>query len=171
MVSTLRSVERISTAEAARRLGVSQTQVRRQVKAGTLRAETESRPQGTRLVILWDAPADTPFTEHDTPSVATNDATLTVRLEDEVRWLRERLERAEEERGELRRMLNLEQQTVAGLRAQLAEPRTEAAPLDTTRTPPPTLQDAPLTTLPANAPGTAATPPARRPWWRRLLGQ
>src|SRR5215210_1015670 len=44
--------------EAARRLGVGQSTVRRMVKAGKLRAETVLRPQGTAWVIyLPDAPS------------------------------------------------------------------------------------------------------------------
>src|SRR5262249_15269330 len=61
-------MERISTTEAGRRLGVSPTQIRRLVAAGKLRSETQHRPQGTRLVVLWDA-----------PDVATEDATRTPR--------------------------------------------------------------------------------------------
>jgi hypothetical protein len=46
--------ERISTTEAARRLGVSGTTVRRMVRAGKLHAETAERAQGAYLVVLWD---------------------------------------------------------------------------------------------------------------------
>jgi excisionase family DNA binding protein len=154
-------VEYITTAEAARRLGVSPTQIRRLVASGKLRGEMEPRPQGTRLVILWDEtddatrtppeaaevaterPPDThqqePSTRPDASHVATQDATPEVLIE-ELRWLRERLERAEEERSELRRMLFLEQQTVASLRALLPAPRTTDAPEEATATPPQTHQ-------------------------------
>jgi len=47
-------VERISTAEAARRLGVSTQTVRRRIAAGTLRAERQKRPQGPYFTVLWD---------------------------------------------------------------------------------------------------------------------
>lgn len=104
-------MERISTVEAGRRLGVSPTQVRRMIAGGKLRSETQHRPQGTRLVVLWDAPhvatedatqthRDAPERPHDAPGVATEDAT-------EVAWLRARLVAAEEANAELRRLLAL----------------------------------------------------------------
>ena len=156
-------MERITTAEAARRLGVSQTQVRRLVAAGKLIAESEERPHGRRIVVLWDATQDEPTTIHVATHVATPDATLLARVQDEVRWLRDRLERAEEERAELRRMLNLEQQTVASLRLQLAPARNGHAPHDATETPPATPPDTPA----AHVPRT----PRRAPWWRRVFGR
>jgi excisionase family DNA binding protein len=47
--------------EAARRLGLSQTSVRRRLRAGTLRGERRPTPQG--YVWLIDAPADGPRRE------------------------------------------------------------------------------------------------------------
>jgi excisionase family DNA binding protein len=142
--------ERITTQEAARRLGVSPTQVRRLAATGKLRSEREERPQGTRLVILWDETPDAPETPPDAPRVATEDATPATDTRELVQWLRERLEKAEEERSELRRMLFLEQQTVANLRAQLPPPRDMDAPTTEQGTPP--------TTPPAVA--------SRPPWWQ-----
>jgi hypothetical protein len=109
-------MERLTTAETARRLGVSPTQVRRLAASGRLVAEQERRPQGTRLVILWDAPGDAPGTPPDAPKVATEDATL-------VRWLKDRLEAAEVERAELRRLLFQAYQDLTTARAQLPAPR------------------------------------------------
>jgi excisionase family DNA binding protein len=45
--------ERITTAEAARRLGVSVATVRRRVAAGELPGEREDRPGGARWWVLW----------------------------------------------------------------------------------------------------------------------
>ena len=154
------SIERITTAEAARRLGVSLTHVRRLIAAGRLQAEAEPRPQGRRLVVLWDAPHDTPLHATGGHNGTSQDATVTARLEDEVRWLRERLERAEEERAELRRMLNLEQQTVATLRRQLPEARDANAP-DHATAPPMT----PPMTPPAHGTSDWPTIAPRRRWW------
>ena len=52
-------VERISTADAARRLGVSPTTVRRRIAHGRLSAERHLRPQGVRFVVLWEEPQPT----------------------------------------------------------------------------------------------------------------
>jgi hypothetical protein len=75
--------------------------------------------------------------------------------------LRERLERAEDERSELRRMLFLEQQTVANLRAQLPPPRDTDAPTTHQGTPPQAPPDIDRHTLH----GVAHELERRRPWW------
>jgi excisionase family DNA binding protein len=190
-VVILRRVERITTAQAARRLGVSQTQVRRLVASGRLRAETVERPQGSRLFVLWEpaeeAPQDTPGTpqptQQDAPKVATEDATLRASDAPSVAWLKARLEQAETERAELRRMLNLEQQTVAALRADLAAAHATARaidapgthqrtpprwPLDATPTPHAAEPAAASEKRPESVEPTQMTPTAPpRPWWRR----
>ncbi len=43
------SLEPISTAEAAQRLGVTSTTIRRMIASGRLQAVTEPRPQGARF--------------------------------------------------------------------------------------------------------------------------
>src|SRR5215204_4456704 len=103
---TLGHVDRITTAEAARRLGISRTQVRRMIDAGSLQAERQSRPQGTRLLILWDAPHDEPQNEPARHTRKGRDVTPWFVPVEELQWLKARLERAEEERAELRRLLN-----------------------------------------------------------------
>ena len=170
-IATLRSVERISTAEAARRLGISQSGVRRRIRTGALRAEIERRPQGSRLVVLWDAPADA----HQRATVgggnANEDANTRTETEKDalIVWLQVRLEQSEQAQGELRRMLNLEQQTVAALREMLATPRTLPAPADANLTPTESPSPEPSPTRPAEAPEPAATT-SRRPWWQRWFG-
>jgi hypothetical protein len=68
-------VERISTAEAARRLGVSQSAIRGRIAAGQLRAETEVRLQGSRFWVRWDA---SPATVRDATTTAP-DVSMTMR--------------------------------------------------------------------------------------------
>ena len=160
-------VERITTAEAARRLGISPSGVRRRIAAGTLTAEVEERPQGSRLVVLWSVPnvADAPeeanshadVGQHDANQDANTRTSTDGQLVDKdalIRCLQDRLEQAEQAQAELRRMLNLEQPTVATLRLQLAVPRAPDAPVDANRTP---------TSTPTH------TPAPRRPWWWRLI--
>jgi hypothetical protein len=118
--------DRITTAEAARRLGKSPSQVRRMVAAGRLRGEMERRPQGTRLWVLWDAAseraADDARTTHDASHAFSNGASPHAAT-DEVRWLRERLEASEQAQAELRRLLLAAHQTIDTLRLQLPPPR------------------------------------------------
>lgn len=196
-LAILRRVERLTTAQAAHRLGVSQTQIRRLVASGRLRAEMVERPQGTRLFVLWDTPDETPerslpdapstpqATRQDAPEVATEDATPRASAATDVAWLQERLEQAETERAELRRMLNLEQQTVAALRADLAAAHATLRALDA----PGTRQGTPLGWPPdvptprtptdstdeaekAVASGTtAANTASKRGFWARLRGR
>jgi predicted ArsR family transcriptional regulator len=128
----LPAVERITTAEAARRLGISSTQVRRRIAAGQLVAETEQRPQGTRLRVLWDATPDATSRADSGHGEATSDATYVATLERDNTWLKERLERAEEERAELRRLLLMEQQIVTALRSLLPAPRDVETPPEAT---------------------------------------
>ena len=157
-------MERISTTEAARRLGVSRTQIRRLIAAGEVRAEREPRPQGTRLTVLWDVPCDAPPDRPSHRPAPTNGTSrdvppgaVPVDPVNEVAWLRARLERAEEERAELRRLLHQAHQTIA----------VQAAQLGTTRA------LAPAGDVPGNVPrpenGHVPTdrPVARhrRPWW------
>lgn len=59
-------MERITTADAARRLGVSPTTVRRRIARGRLPAERLLRPQGVRFVVLWEEP------QHTAQSVVTS---------------------------------------------------------------------------------------------------
>ncbi len=154
-------MERITTAEAARRLGLSMSGVRRRIKAGQLAAEWERRPQGTRLLVLWDAHTDA----HARADVGVPDAnayangTHTDADKDAlIAWLQRQLEESQQGQAELRRMLNLEQQTVAGLRETIAATRALSAPTPAHSTPTGT----PTAT-------TGQERPVRMPWWRRWL--
>jgi hypothetical protein len=173
--------QRLTTAEAGKRLGVSGTQIRRLVAAGKLQAEIEERPQGTRLIILWsedetaarnglhtvwppDATTgghvhengthrDATEDEPDATQVATDETGTFDRdhLLDEIAWLRSRLEAAEQERAQLRELVAREQATVSTLR-QLLLP--EHATGDTAGV---------ATRTPPDAPVTHQGP--RRRWW------
>jgi hypothetical protein len=60
----------VSVAEAAIRLDISQTEVRRQVKAGKLEAESFDRPQGSFIRVVFYEPEDAP-----TPTALENEST------------------------------------------------------------------------------------------------
>jgi excisionase family DNA binding protein len=167
---TLRSVERITTAKAARRLGISRTQVHRMIDAGHLEAERETRPQGTRLLVLWDASHHEPQNEPGRHTGDGRDVTRRFVPVEELEWLKTRLERAEEERAELRRLLNMAHQTIAVQAAQLAPPRPEARNHDEPKNEPGT---SPVSVT-ERARAAPETPIGRRrspSWLNRLLAR
>ena len=110
-------IERLTTQEAAHRLGISPATVRRLIAAGTLPAEREVRPQGTRWLVLLDTSADALLdSKPRVTSVQRDRDTLTVALET-IADLRRRLDAAEQAQAELRQLLAREQETVKLLQA------------------------------------------------------
>ena len=68
--------EPITVAEAASRLKVSESTVRRMIRDGKLQAEREMRPQGEIVRVLWPAPTDAPMADappSQTPVTQTPD--------------------------------------------------------------------------------------------------
>ncbi|MDQ6833635.1 MAG: hypothetical protein M3008_09560 [Chloroflexota bacterium] len=102
-------MERVSLAEAARRLDLTVDATRKRIKRGLLVADKDV--DGRWFITLPDA---NEATEVDNSAMRVSTRTEQD-LREEVEFLRERLREAERERGELRRMLNLEQQNVARL--------------------------------------------------------
>lgn len=171
-------VERLTTTEAARRLGVSVATVRRRCAAGLLRSETEARPQGARLWVLWDGAPDAPPTEQDAPPTrraASAEASPTAQdapgaasapvPRADYDWLRQRLEASEQAQAELRRLLLAAHQTIDSLRLALPPPHGAATHQDAPAEASGTVQGG------AWAKDTSAGPqapprPAGRPWWR-----
>lgn len=95
-------MERVTLPEAARRLGVTDTTVRRRLRAGELQGEQEQTPQGYRWWIYL--PEGSEATSGPTGAqVVTDNAALVVALQAQVTWLRERVEKAEREREEASR--------------------------------------------------------------------
>lgn len=105
-------IERLSTKEAAHRLGISPATVRRLIAAGTLPAEREARPQGARWWVLLDTSADAPSdSKPRVTSVQRDRDALAVALET-IADLRRRLDVAEQAQSELRQLVAREQETV-----------------------------------------------------------
>ena len=143
-----------SISEAARRLGVSRDAMRQRIRRGTVRS---AKVDGAWVVYLdgpgtatgdggWSDGAGTqPWTEEtDTDRDATR-TELIDQLRGEVAWLRQRLEEAEVERSEMRRLL------LAHAPAARALPAGEAS------------------RAPEQVPQHVPPSPLRRSWWRRLL--
>ena len=74
--------EPISVAEAAARLGVSESTVRRMIRDGKLTAEREQRPQGEIVRVLWPAANEVPppATTSSKPPVIDLSAALSAAL-------------------------------------------------------------------------------------------
>jgi hypothetical protein len=145
----------VSVAEAADRLGISPSEVRRRVRAGTLEGESFDRPQGSYIRIVFYEPGDTPApavpenepTRQDAPDVADairaaidpyvamNEriAELYAGAIAENAELRERVGRAESDAKYAQVRTDLATAEAVELRRQLDE--------------------------------------ARRPWWRRIVGR
>ncbi len=102
-------MERVPLAEAAQRLGLTVDATRKRIKRGLLAATKDD--DGRWYVTLPNADGR--------GGVDTTAMRMSTRMDEDLRaevvFLRERLQEAERERAELRRMLNLEQQNVARL--------------------------------------------------------
>lgn len=102
-------IERLTTQEAARRLGVSVATVRRKIAAGELQGVQEARPQGARwyvLLPLSDTDHEPSHGTSHTAQQATEDrsedasrdvpALMLERAYDEVAYLRKKLDEVTE---------------------------------------------------------------------------
>ena len=78
---TAPEVERLTTSDAARRLGVSPSTVRRRIATGHLRAERDPRPQGMRYIVLLDPIAATPAVELGSPHAAETNGNVVPEVE------------------------------------------------------------------------------------------
>jgi hypothetical protein len=164
--------QRVTVADAALLLGISEDAVRSRLRRGTLRRETGE--DGTVFVVLGadqptasqrltsDRQTDQPTTDKEADEQAADsykDELLEV-LRDEVSHLRDQLDRARDSSAELRRI-------VAGLvqRVPELEPVREAAPAAPER---------PQTAADAEGDGPdhpdVTGPQKRFTWWRWLLG-
>ena len=167
--------KRLTLRQAAARLGVSESAIRKRVERGTLRSD--KGPDGRRYVYL-DTGADTVTDEGADPSATgERDALISEMVEEmraEVHYLRSQLHQELERRSaEAERY----QQIVAALttaNASLGERLRELeSPQGTPPEPqesPETVEEAPDRAEPRSATG-GAQEGARRPWWRRMLGR
>lgn len=129
--------ELITVEEAAQRLGVSVATVRRRCAKGDLVCERESAAGNARLLVRLLVPEG----EQPRTHVGTQPHDqLTVHVLEEVSWLRQELERRDQELAEMRRLLLQAQQ----------HPR-----------------DVPV--LPSASPGEPTAVVGHRPLWSRLL--
>ncbi len=149
--------ERVTIQEAARRLGVSESAIRKRVQRGTL--QHQKGGDGRVYVYL-----DIGETGEDTVRDTSRDE-LVDELRDTVRDLRERLDREEEANRENRRLLAAALERIPAIEAP-QEPRAEPEPA---RQDAGGVEDRGERAEPQRA---AQEPegPAKRPWWIRWLG-
>jgi hypothetical protein len=147
----------LPVSEAAAALGVHVATIYRRIARGELLTRADG--QGRTLVSLPDAaPQDaTRDAKRDAPRESVSEEPidadrdrLLAALQSENAWLRARLEAAETERGELRRLLGNEQQLALGAQAQMALLAAPDVPLE----PPETSATPPVDALPAQTPAT-----------------
>lgn len=157
----LPGVEELTIEDAAARLGVSVSTVRRRIRDGLLMAERVTTPQGFKYrLLLPNSPPGDPPPESPPPSNPDEMAAL----RDERDWLRSRVE-------ELTALLNREQET--SLRLSLALGQRPAIEAPANMSPPSQGKQ-----VAATDPGTTPQPrgehrqrPVWQAWLRRLLGQ
>jgi predicted ArsR family transcriptional regulator len=140
------SLDRVTVQEAARILGISEHAVRQRLYRGTLDSEKDPEDGGV-FVLLDRDPGESH--EGDSPR---DTAEMVEMLLDQVRYLREQLNRADERDRENRRIVAALTQRIPELEAP-AEPR-----------------EAPQT-ISEPRPDTQGPPEEeRRSWWRRFFG-
>ncbi len=162
-------MDKLSVSEAASRLGVTQSAVRKRVQRGQIPYEKDERGH-TFVYLSRDESRNGSRDEHTGPSRETardesRDAYVSA-LEDQVRDLRERLDRAEEANREHRRLLAAALERIP---PQLEAPRDEP---EAPQTPPEASEGAEPRSDGAG-PQTGTEEPeetARRPWWVRWFG-
>ncbi len=145
--------ERVSVQEAARRLGITESAVRKRVQRGLL--EHDKEPDGRLYVYLG-----TRDIGQDKVRDSSYDM-LVRRLENENEFLRRELERKDTI------MLNMTE-AMKAISPPTPEESSEA------RESPETVEEEPEGSEPrpyAGGPQEGAQPRPRTPWWRRLLGR
>ena len=152
--------ERVTIQEAARRLGVSESAIRKRVQRGTLQ---HLKGRDGRVYVYLDMGE----TQEDKVRDPSRDE-LVGTLRDTVRDLRERLDRAEEANRENRRLLAAALERIPAIEAPEDRPQ---AP----ETPPEAPEGASPRSGTVGAQEGAQEPggeeeTARRPWWLRWLG-
>jgi hypothetical protein len=170
--------ELVPVKEAAARLGLSESDVRRRIKAGTLPAEQFERPQGTYYRVIFEAPTDTSLPADQLPATRPNQtaprpdaktprqhaapgidvlATLLARLTETVERQAQTIADLREDRGRLQAHAEHVSARAEGLQAELDALKAAQSPIAA-----PTAAQGPDLS-------TGASMPQPVPLWRRAL--
>jgi hypothetical protein len=149
--------ERLTVAQAAATLGITEGAVRSRIKRGTLATAKEG---GNVFVLLGDGTSQA----NQTPNVDVpiDQSQLIEALQDQIRYLREQLDAEREARTEEQRRHDT---IVAQLTSKIPAIEAPQEPTDA----PETVEEAPESAEHRSATGGAQEGP-RRPWWRRVFG-
>jgi hypothetical protein len=150
--------ERLTVAQAAVSLGITEGAVRSRVKRGTLPTTKEG---GTVFVLLSDGTSQA--NQSTNTGVPGDQSELVASLQDQVRYLREQLDAEREARTEERRRHDT---VVAQLTSKIPAIEPPQEPSETTET----VEEPPDRAEPRPATG-GAQESVQRPWWRRVFGR
>jgi excisionase family DNA binding protein len=155
---------RLTVAEAARRLGISEAGVRKRIQRGQIPYERGD----DRRVWVWISPSEVRDAEDRDESAQSRDRDKMSRdepledLRDQVRYLRDQLDRADERDRENRRI-------IAALTSRIPELPAASAPPEPRESP-----ESPADEQQGRGPVPDARGPQegaeRVPWWRRVFG-
>jgi hypothetical protein len=149
--------ERLTVAEAATALGITEGAVRSRIKRGTLRTTKED---GTVFVLLGGATSRANQTTD--VGVPDDQSDLIASLQDQIRYLREQLDAEREARTEERRRHDT---VVAQLTSKIPAIEAPQEAADAAET----VEQEPEGAEPrSDSPGRQEG--AQRPWWRRMFG-
>ena len=149
--------ERLTVAQAAAALGITEGAVRSRIKRGTLATAKEG---GNVFVLLVDGTSQANQTPSD--DVPSDQLQLIEALQDQIRYLRQQLDAEREARTEEQRRHDT---IVAQLTSKIPAIEAPQEPTDA----PETVDEAPESAEHWSATGGAQEGP-RRPWWRRVFG-
>ena len=149
--------ERLTVAQAAVRLGITEGAVRSRIKRGTL---PTAREGGTVFVLLGDGTSQ----ENQPPNtgVPSDQSELIASLQDQVRYLREHLDTEREARTEERRRHDTVVAQLTSKIPAIEAPQEASEAAETAQEEPERAEPRP------DAPGAQES--VQRPWWRRVFG-
>ncbi len=149
------TLDRLTVAEAAERLGVTQDAVRKRITRGTIRYGKEDGRIVVYLQPFEEASKTVRDNDQDEASKTVSDEGLdryVAALEDQIRFLRRELERKD------------------AILLRMTERIPELEPAREARDAPETAAGEPEGVEPRPATGGAQEAAQRRPWWRRWFG-
>jgi hypothetical protein len=146
--------ERLTVAQAAARLGISEGAVRSRIKRGTLRTDKEGR---TVFVLLGGGTSQANQTTN--AGVPGDQSALIEALRDQIEDLRQERDEWREQARMTDRLLSAAMERIPAIEAPQEAPEA-----------PETFEEAPERAEPRSATGEAQAG-AQRPWWRRVFGR
>ena len=156
-------LDRLTVAEAADRLGITESGVRKRVQRGQIPHERDDRGR----VWVWLSPDEKRRDQSRDRDNQSRDERYIRSLEDQVRYLREKLDEERQARTEERRRHDT---IMAQLTKRIPEleppPSQELSEADLTDVSP---GPSSATRTPTDA-GGGAQEAVQRPWWRRMFG-